>query len=289
MEELDKAIDRMQATSHVMVVDRGHTLCTSKDPSVIHWVSSLPDRCKGLKFIILFCCHIPTRQVSEDVRASFQFQGKFHYTPPTTEWIHAYLRYSLVDSFRMFMNSEEARNELQPVSFELSEDDLSYLTECCDYATTDELYGFCNLVKSTLHRPRGSPPGTIQGAELVFNLAYCKHMLKNVGGCWRISEVNGYDAMQPFWESAGQGFPDAPQRSERTIADKQQYARNTGHAIPETIIADKTEVFTNLEEVKKEQQKEMDPHRGVPIVVNPYIEDEEEEEETPLKRIKVEQ
>ena len=87
MEELDKAIDGMQATSHVMVVDRGHALCTSKDPSVIHWVSSLPDRCKGLKFIILFCCHIPTRQVSEDVRASFQFQGKFHYTPPTTEWI----------------------------------------------------------------------------------------------------------------------------------------------------------------------------------------------------------
>jgi hypothetical protein len=270
--------DTQVSTGRVVVLDRGHMLFASKDPDVVQWTASLPDRIRGLRVIVLFCCHVPTRQIPEDIRVNCQYQGKFHYTPPTPEWTKTYFKHALLGPFKHFMETDEdARKDFQPISFELTDDDLSFLTECSDYATTSELYEFTNMIKASLQRPRGTPPGTLPDAPIVFDLKYCKQLLRNVGGCLRISEVVGYDAMQPFWECAGQGFPDPPDVSARTMStDKKQ---------PLKVIEEKTQTLTTREEVQAEAVAIRDELRNVPIA-DPYIEEEEEEE--PLKKRKIE-
>jgi hypothetical protein len=290
-EQLTKRVDEIFAyqqdtqapAGHVVVLDRGHMLCVSKNPDVVQWTASLPERIRGLRVIILLCCHMPTRQIPEDIRVNFQYQGKFHYTPPTPEWIKAYYQHAFLGPFKQFMETDEdAQRYFQPISFELADDDLSFLTECSDYATTSELYEFTNMVKASLQRPRGTPPGTVADAPIVFDFRYCKQLLRNVGGCLRVSEVVGYDAMQPFWECSGQGFPDPPERNERTIVDKQQFARENRQF---TMVEEKTQTLTTREEVQAEAVAVKDGLRNVPIT-DPYIEEEEEEE--PLKKRKIE-
>lgn len=249
-------------TGLVLVIDRAHVLMTSKDPYVTQWVANLVERIQGLHTIVLLCTHASTRQMPEDMRITYQYQGVFHYVPPTPQWVEQYLRFTLVTSFKPFLDAH--RDELQPITFELTDDDYKFLTECCDYVTTSELYEFCNLIKTSLHRPRTSE------GEIVCNLAYCKHFLKNVGGCLRISEVNGYEAMQGFWDCAKEGYPDPPKRSEATITNKAEYLKTSGHAsqeiqnpfassipIPESIVVS-------------------DPNKGV-LIKNPYVEEEPEE------------
>jgi hypothetical protein len=258
----------------VIILDRAHLLMHSKDPLVTQWVTDLVEKIRGLHIIVIMCVNIPTRSIPEEMRINYQYQGKFHYTPPDPQWIEKYLKFHLVDSFKSFLDSQGTSSDLQRVSFELSEDDLKFLTECCDYATTDELYGFCNMVKTSLHRPRPS-----DNAEIVLNLKYCKHFLKTMGGCLRISEVVGYDAMQPFWESSGEGFPDPPQRSEATIIDKAEYYRHSGGLCP-PIMEETTKVLTTREEVT-------DHFKGT-LIQNPYVEEEAGEENEPLKKRKIE-
>jgi hypothetical protein len=104
------------------------------------------------------------------------------------------------------------------VSVKITDEDINFLVECCTpYVTVKEIEDFCSAVIQSVHK--------MNETQKVIDRDLLISFLKDKGGCYCLSEIDGYAKEQEFIAGCGikGGMPPLPERSEKTITNKEVY------------------------------------------------------------------